>query len=634
MFDRSLALTIRLAALAVMLGWLLSVLHLLNSSGYLFIGLPCVLAVVILSCQRQERRKGVSIFRRMLRWWKCRRLLPLIFLFMVLLVICGSILYRPNNYDGLSYRIPKVLYWTGQEHWCWIKTAFGPANYTMPNYEWLTVPIFLATGGFHLDVVINWISFLFLPPLFFSLLRTFGAPRRLAWDWMWIFPSGYIITMQAGGIANDLPGLTAILAALYCADRFVATNRKSYLFDALLAAGFCTGIKLCNLPLAGFVLIILLKNAGWLRTHRITFTVAATAALCVSAFIPVLLNLEHAGTILGTTTSIDDLHSPVAGLLGNFLISFVQALAPPVFPAANHISAMLQRSLGPALGSWLQSHYVKFSLRLNELPQEDYGGLGLAVTITLLVNIILGMKYDKRKSLSACKSQLLLWQKIAWAGWFIFSAAVISAKLGTGSAFCRNMLSWFPLLLAPVIAYFGCEQISRSAIWRLLTPLVSLSVVPALLLTPSRPLIPSPAIAKLAQVSGVSSATLKRLNLVYKVYADRADAFAVLKKYLPPDVKILGLVSGGGGPTASWWKPYGSRRCIYLLSEADVDAARNQGVKYVILKQISCERFFHVGVAHWLKMHHAREIKTVEIRLLAHIPPFRYTLAEFENNTH
>ena len=150
----------------------------------------------------------------MFLWWKRRRLLPLIFLFTFLLIVCGSVLYEPNNFDGLTVRIPRVLYWMGQHHWYWIKTPFPELNYLLPNYEWLTVPIFLATGGFHAAVAINWISFLFLPSLFFTLLRAFGTPRRLAWDWMWIFPSGYLIAIQAGSISNDLPGLTAILAAL------------------------------------------------------------------------------------------------------------------------------------------------------------------------------------------------------------------------------------------------------------------------------------------------------------------------------------------------------------------------------------------------------------------------------------
>lgn len=628
-FDRVLSLAIRLAATTVILGWLLSALGILNVYGYLCLGLPAILLVIFLT-RRADAPKTVSLFHRVVRWWKGRRVLPLIFLFVFALIVAGSLLHVPNNYDALAYRIPRVLHWTRHHHWYWINTPFGQLNYTLPNYAWLTVPLFLTTGGFAMDVVINWVAFLFLPPLFFSLLRAFGTPRRLAWNWMWIFPSGYMIAMQAGGLGNDLLGLTAILAALYCANRYIASGRKSCLFDALLAAGFCTGVKLSCLPLAMFVLIVLLKKPDWLRARWRTLAAGTAAGICVSAFIPLLLNLEHTGTILGIKGSVDKLHSPVAGLVGNGLISLGAALEPPVFPSANHISALAQRALGAGLNSWLHARYPKFSLRLNELPQEENGALGLGITVALLMSIILWMRFGKRKGMAAPQPSLLRWQRVAWWVWFAVAWGIVSANLGTGVGFPRDMLSWYPLALAPLVAGFACEPIGRSTVWKVLAPLVSLSVVPGLLLTPSRPLVPPPVLARLAQKCGASTAMLQRLNRVYTVYADRADVFAGLKKYLPPSVQTLALVSTGDEPTASWWKPYGSRRCIYLLSPADVQAARNEGVAYIVVNQKACRKYFHMDVPQWLATYHARAIKRAEVRLLASQPPFAYTLARFD----
>ena len=565
-----------------------------------------------------------------IRRWKCRRILPLIYLVTFGLIVFGSVWHEPNNFDGLSYRIPKVLYWLNQHCWCWINTPFQELNYTLPNYEWLTVPLFLATGGFHGAVVINWIAFLALPSLFFTLLRAFGASGRLAYDWMWIFPSGYLIVMQAGGIGNDLIGLAFILAALHCANRFVATTRASFLFAALLAAGFCTGVKLTNLPLAVFVLIILLKDLKLLRVRCFAFAIATALALLVSALIPILLNLAYSGSILGTTSSNDHVQNPVAGWLGNSLISLVAAFAPPLFPGANQITALLEHSLGHGLDAWLQLHYAKFTLRTNELPQEESGALGLGITLALITSVILWAGRGKAGNVSALKFQILPWQKIVWWIWLGFAGLIISAKLGTGPGFPREMLPWLPLLLAPVIAFFGCGRISRSSIWRTLVPLISLSVVPALLLTPSRPLIPQFTLFKLAQKSGASTASLERFNVVYDVYARRANPFAAIKNELPPNIRILGLISDGDEPTAAWWKPYGSRRCIYLLSEAEVKAAREEGVQYIILKEPSCRQYFNTDTARWLETHQARPIKTVEIRILAAAPPVRYTLAQFE----
>lgn len=342
--------------------------------------------------------------------------------------------------------------------------------------------------------------------------------------------------------------------------------------------------------------------------------------------------MAHSGTVLGTTASPDKLHNPAAGVLGNGLILLAAALQPPVFPSANHICAVVQHALGSGLNAWLHSGYPKFSLQLNELPQEESGTLGLGITVALLASMILWVTFRKRESMAAHQPQLLRWQIICWWVWLIFAGTVISAHLGTGRAFPRNMLPWYPLALAPLIAWFGCEQIPRFAAWKLLIPLVPLSIVPGLLLTPSRPIIPPPIIAKLARTFGASPAMLQRLNRVYHVYDDRADPFADLKQYLPPDVHVLALVSDGNEPTASWWKPYGSRRCIYLLTAADIEAALKQGAKYVVLKHSSCREYFHTSVPRWLETHHAREVKTADVRLLASKPPVRYTLAQFQAN--
>jgi hypothetical protein len=632
MFDFVLGLGIRLASAAVLLGWGLSALGELNGRGYVVAGVPLLVIVGILSLRGPGAPKRGSMIGPWIRRWKGRRILPLIYLVTFGLIVLGSVWHEPNNYDGLSYRIPKVLYWLDQHRWHWINAPFQAINYTLPNYEWVTVPLFLATGGFHGTVVINWIAFLALPSLFFTLLRAFGVPGRLAYDWMWIFPSGYLIALEAGSIGNDLIGLAFILAALHCANRFVATTRASGLFDALLAAGFCTGVKVTNLPLAVFVLIILLKNLKLLRARCFVFAIAATLAALVSALIPILLNLAYSGSILGTTSSDDQAQSPVAGWLGNGLILLMAALMPPLFPGANQITALLEHSLGRGLDAWLRLGYVKFSLRVNELPQEESGALGLGITLALMTSIVLWMGCDRAGNLSVRKSRLLPWQKIVWWGWLGFAGLVVAARLGTGPSVPRNLLPWYPLLLAPVIAFFGCGRTTRSSIWRMLAPLVSLSVVPALLLTPSRPLIPQSILLQLAQKSGASAALVERLNLVYDIYARRTNPFAAIVNELPQNARVLGLIDEGNEPTAAWWKPYGSRRCIYLRSETEVNAARAEGVQYIVVKELSCRQYFNTDTAHWLETHQARPIKTIEVRVLATVPPIRYTLAQFEPN--
>src|SRR5207302_4764386 len=132
-------------------------------------------------------------------------------------------------------------------------------------------------------------------------------------------------------------------------------------------------------------------------------------------------------------------------------------------------------------------------------------------------------------------------------------------KLGTGPAFPRNLLPWAPLFLVPVLASIAREQTVRRRIWKILAPLASLSALPALFFTPSRPLVPPSILLEAAVRVGINPARVERLHVVYDVYGRRADPFAMFRDALPVDAKVLGLVSDGNEPTSSWWKPYGSR---------------------------------------------------------------------------
>jgi hypothetical protein len=628
-FDWLLSLGTRLAALAVILGWLLSALGLLDLRGYLLAGIPAAVALIVLSSKGHSLPWDALNVRRVRVWWKRKRPLPLLYLVIFVLVVLGSVWHAPNNFDGLSYRAARVLFWLKAHHWCWIHSPYGPINHTLPNYEWLTVPMFLVTGGFHSTVVINWIAFLLVPPLFFSFLRALGANGRMAWDWMWLFPSGYIITMLAGGIGNDLLGLTAILAGLHFARRYGSSGKGGFLLDALLAAGFCTGVKLSNLPLPAFVLILLWKERRRLLTNKVALAGGIAFGTLASAMIPVLLNRAYSGSILGGGHE-DVVSNPVAGWVGNGLIMFMAAIAPPIFPGAGQAIAVLERALNNGFGSWLQSHYGKFTLKLNELPQEEGGGLGLGVTLGLIICLISWVRLRKGGARPFGRS-LLPWQWTAYWGCLAFGLAAVTAKLGTGPAVPRNLLPWAPLVLGPILVFLGCEGCASSRLWRVSAPLIMLSVLPALFLTPSRPLVPPGTLIGLAERAHLGPTAIERLRTVYGVYAQRADPFVAIRGAIPPDVEVIGLVSDGGEPTAAWFKPFSHRSPVYLLSADDVQAARTSGgVRYVVLKEPCCEQYFKMPPAGWLEKFRAQPIQSFEVTVFASRPPVRYTVTRLE----
>jgi len=682
--DSIVSILIRLSTLMVVSGWTLSSVSALTPGSYLLVAV-IGFGIIAYELRRPGRlRFRFRLHRRIALWWKRRRALPLLYVLVALLVTLGAIIYEPNNFDGLSYRVPKLIFWLHAHRWCWIDSPYVPVNSTLPNYEWLTMPLYLLTRGLHSQVVINLISFLLVPPLFFTLLRALGVSPRMAYDWMWLLPSGYGIALQAGGIGNDLLGLTAILAALYCAIRFTARSspscrfplpglssevllrppkrfgrrgltkeeergrgegelpqtiisgpqtaspRPGLLFDAILAAAFCTGIKLSNPPLVGLVAIVLLRDVRQLLLHRRILVGSVAVGLAISALIPLLLNRHYAGTIFGTPPNYAQVTNPAVGWLGNGLILLLSGIEPPLFPSAHHLTALLQKSLGPQVLAWISSHYEKFELKLNELPQEEASSLGLGITAALLVCFVLWLRH-RGQSRSPNRTGLLKpWQFTAWWAWLLLSLLVVLAKLGTGQALPRNLLPWFPVLIAALLAVFGTESVVRSRVWKVVAVCAALSVLPALALSPSRPLIPPRLLFGFAERCGVKPSATERMKIVYDVYAQRADPYTELRNTIPVSVKELALVTDGGEPTSSFLKPYGKRICRYLRNGAEVELARADGLDFVIIHEAACETYFGMNAQQWCQTFHAEMIKSSDIRIFAGQPPWRYVLVKLQ----
>ena len=188
-----------------------------------------------------------SILHRALH--RFRNPLPLAFGLLALLVLAGGLLHEPNNGDTMGYRLPRVLHWLAEGHWHWIHCDDPRLNVTAPGWEWQAAPILLFLKSDRPLFLINWLPFVLLPGLTFSLLWRLGVSRRAAWHWMWILPSGYCFVMQAGSVCNDSFTATYALAAMVLALRSSRAIASADLGYSLLAAALLTGAKQTNLPL-------------------------------------------------------------------------------------------------------------------------------------------------------------------------------------------------------------------------------------------------------------------------------------------------------------------------------------------------------------------------------------------------
>lgn len=184
-------LWILLSAFAVGAGWLLSAVHELNRSGY--VAAFALAAVVFVSVFRNpERRPQIDWFRFISRVrHRFRRPAPCLFLLLACLSLAAGFLYVPADGDSDAYRIPRVLHWLGAQQWHWIATLDIRMNISGCGSEWLSAPVILFTDSFRFIFLINWLSFLMLPGLIFSVFVRLQVPRRVAWWWMWLLASGW-----------------------------------------------------------------------------------------------------------------------------------------------------------------------------------------------------------------------------------------------------------------------------------------------------------------------------------------------------------------------------------------------------------------------------------------------------------
>lgn len=278
-------------------GWTLSALHELNAGGY------AVALLVWLAALFVWRKKTSARFLPQIRWQKVlrrfRRPFPLAFLILAAMAFLGGALYPPNNYDAMTYRVPRVLHWLAAEHWHWIHTPDARMNTRSCGMEWLSGPLLALTRSDRLLFLPNIISFLLLPGLVFSVFARLGVPRRTAWHWMWIVPLGFNFVLQAGSVANDLTGAAFALAAMDYALRAIQLRRVSDFWLSILSAGLMTGAKASNLPLLLPWAAVLLFSVRLLR--RMPFGLAFVVAMALlSSFLPnAIFNAKYCGDWTG-----------------------------------------------------------------------------------------------------------------------------------------------------------------------------------------------------------------------------------------------------------------------------------------------------------------------------------------------
>lgn len=602
-----------LSVFATSAGWILSACGQLRPLGYvLSAGVAGVLWVVMQRAFPGDSCPAVSP-RRAPKWRRrFTRRLPLMFAGLAVLVFVGGLIYAPSNHTGLSYRIPRVLHWLEAGRWHWIETPNFRMNNRACGIEWLSAPFLLFLKSDRALFLLNFIPFLLLPGLLFSLLRRLGIRGRVAWSWMWIFPSGYVFLLQAGSAGNDAFPVVYAIAAVDFACRAWASRRANDLWYSALAIALLTGAKASNLPLCLTWLVAVGPLWRLLKDRLLLTGLVATVAVVVSFLPTAALNIANCGTWSGLQLERRgiEMKNPLVGLWGNPVVLAVNNFCPPIFPMAKWWNAHALEFVPSLIREPLERNFEAGFHEVLEIPTEDWAGLGPGLSILMLFAAGFavpgylrgGPELGKRTALPPRILKLVL-----LSPWIALAAYCLKSGMVTPG---RLIAPYYPLLLPALLVGAAQLKLVQQRWWRWLVNLVFLTAAMVLILAPARPLWPALTVLQKAAAAKPGNRLINRALGSYAVYRIRPDPLAALRPHLPTDIKTIGYLGTEDDLDISLWKPYGQRAVIQIRMEDTAEQIRARKMTYAV---VSGFHFFqeHALLADWLRQTRAEIVAEV-----------------------
>jgi hypothetical protein len=483
--------------------------------------------------------------------------------------------------------------------------------------------------------ILNIVSFCLLPGLVFSSLRRMGVAARVAYSWMWLLPTGYCFLLQAGSLGNDLFSATLALAAIDYGLRARQQGRLGQLWLSMLALALATGVKANTLPLILVWAVVVAPCWPLLRSKTLgTLTVSAVALLV--SFVPTaVLNWAHCGDWTGAAAEHFHFNgaNPLARISGNMGIVLVQNLSPPIAPFARIWNEHVATRLVPTKlqAAWNNS-FMSGSplLDMDEMQTEEGAGLGLGISVLLAMGTAAAIWYRSQQRDHKPSQMLTLTQALIFVATALACVACLEASFVRSTA--RLLAPYYPLLIIPFLIHRGQTLVVRTQWWRAGALAVALMVAFVLVFNPARPLLPMHQVLTVLREKNLMPSLVARAERVYSVYGQRAEAFAPALKVLPPEVKVLGLVTFDD-PEAALWRPFGSRRIIHVCPGDDAARLRAAGVRYVLVGPQKFAQLFSVPFKDWLAGLNATVVQSIALDLRADHAEAPWQLVELGTRT-
>ena len=609
-------------------GWSLSAIHQLNAPG-LIMAIPLfwflMARLIGLGLPRLSSNQIPSRWRK--RFFSP---FPAMFLLLAFLSLIGGILYAPNNFDALIYRMPRVCHWLMAEQWEWISTTKNNLNTRSAGIEWWTAPMFAILCTDRLIFLINWVSFLFLPGLFFSLFRQMGVANKVSWVWMWILPTGYCFVLQAASVGNDMLTAFFAVAAFDFGFRWKRGGGYPCFALALVSCAMMTAIKPVTLPLLLPFAVLFFGMWKPALTKPVTTTTLAVL-FALSSFLPTaVINIHQCGDWTGAAAEDVKLGSviPLVGIATNSVNTVLQNSVPPVFPLAGPWN---QTVLSLAPKAWIEANLSCFEERgakfaVPDFQAEELSGTGFGLTVLLVASLLMALRIKAPEAPAIMKDTRR--RRIAWnIAAITFSLALLAYFSRAGmTTVGRHIAPFYPFFFALTLCGRRQDIVVSSRAWHWLAIAAVATAVFMVIITPSRPLWPAKTV--FSQINEHSYRILQRAKTGYEVYSGRADGLGPVRDALPQHAKEVGYLTHGASPELPLWKPYMQRRVRHVLPTDTVATLRQDGIRYLALNTDGFERARGLSPEDWVQKDGGIVIKRITLHLLAQQQPCEWWLVE------
>ena len=587
-------------------GWCLSALHQLNRIGYacfLLLGLGVIIAA------RRCFQAGAGKFR--LPRPRFRRAAPRLFLLLALLSLVSGISYAGLNWDANAYRLPRIMHWLGAGQWHWIHSADLRVNVAGCGFEWLAAPLVLFTGSDRLLFLINWIPYLLLPGLVFSVFTRLQVRPRVAWWWMWFVPAGWCFALEAGSIANDGFAAVYALAAVDLALRARVTGQAADLWLSMLAAALVTGVKQTSAPLAALWLVAAFPCWRLACRYPLAAAGAAVLAALVSILPVTVANLVHTRSLLPLDyAGLGNFKlNPFWGVAGNAIAIPAQNLLPPFY----HLLPPFTVNWGPIaiamqanfLHSDFGRHFAGFEnfllLSHGSGITEENAGLGLGVCALLLV-AVLRARRNAGAGPVVPQDRQLWWLRLLPYGLLV----IFMAKVGNYQN-ARQLAPYYPFLLPALLVQPGHLRVVGWRVWRWLGGAVMVLTAIMIVTLVDRPLFPAARMFQWLSAQYPSSAVLWKewdiyQNSYFRTFELRRAALRQLPARPEPVVGFYARNNGADEFTA--WLPLDGHRVERVSPDDTPETLARAAVHSVIVSDLTLQETGETA-AGWAARFHA-----------------------------